>query len=152
MSAGRARYDRSRKSSRKKARITYRRSSEISVIAASSVRKTLATAHEMDMIGRIKDMTAADTPRHASRKEPTIAAGFVRGLLELAVVKGADRAELLALSGIEAEALHDQDARIPLARWVALMRIGSEASGDPALALHFGEAFDLADMSVLGLM
>jgi AraC-like DNA-binding protein len=35
---------------------------------------------------------------------------------------------------------------------VALMRIGSEASGDPALALHFGEAFDVADMSVLGLM
>jgi AraC-like DNA-binding protein len=107
----------------------------------------------MDMIGRIKGMTAADTPHHRPRAaEPTIAAAFASALLELAVAKGAGRRDLLERAGIEAEALQDREARIPFARWVALMRAGQEASGDPALALHFGEAFDMADLSVLGLM
>ena len=106
----------------------------------------------MEMIAGIKGMTAADTPRRSARASETIAAPFARALLELAVAKGAGRRELLERSGIAAEALDHRDGRIPLARWVALMRIGSEACGDPALALHFGEAFDVGDMSVLGLM
>jgi AraC-like DNA-binding protein len=107
----------------------------------------------MHMIGFIKGMTAADTSRRLPRTaEPTIAAPFVRALLELAAAKGADRRELLERTGIGEAALDDRDARIPLARWVALMRIGREACGDPALALHFGEAFDVGDMSVVGLM
>jgi len=32
------------------------------------------------------------------------------------------------------------------------MRAGQELTGDPALALHFGEAFDMADLSILGLI
>ncbi|MEA3066034.1 MAG: hypothetical protein QOJ27_2491 [Sphingomonadales bacterium] len=107
----------------------------------------------MDMIGRIKGMTAADTPRRRPRTaEPTIAASFASALLALAVAKGAGQRELLERSGIKAEALQDREARIPFARWLALMREGREAAGDPALALHFGEAFDMADLSVLGLM
>jgi AraC-like DNA-binding protein len=107
----------------------------------------------MDMIGHIKQMTRADTSRGASRTvEPTIAAGIVRALLELAVAKGADRAELIERCAIVEENLADLNARIPLAQWLTLLRVGSEVCGDPALALHFGEAFDIADMSVLGLM
>ncbi len=105
------------------------------------------------MIGFIKGMTASDTSRRSARTaEPSIAAPFARALLELAVGKGAGRRELLERTGIDEEALADQDSRIPLARWVMLMRVGSEACGDPALALHFGEAFDIGDMSVVGLM
>jgi AraC-like DNA-binding protein len=43
-------------------------------------------------------------------------------------------------------------AMIPLDLYVALMRAGQALSGDPALALHFGEAFDMAELSVVGLM
>jgi AraC-like DNA-binding protein len=107
----------------------------------------------MHMIGFIKGMTSADTSRRSTRiAEPTIAAPFARALLELAVAKGAGRRELLERSGIDEGALDDRQARIPLARWVALMRFGAQACGDAALPLHFGEAFDVGDMSVVGLM
>jgi AraC-like DNA-binding protein len=106
----------------------------------------------MEMIAGIKGMTAADTPRRPARIAETIAAPFVRALLDLAVARGAGRRDLLERSEIAAAALDDRDARIPLSRWVALMRIGGEACGDPALALHFGETFDVGDLSVLGLM
>jgi AraC-like DNA-binding protein len=106
----------------------------------------------MEMIAAIKGMTAADTPRRPARTRETIAAPFARALLDLAVAKGADRRALLDRSGIEAAALDDRDGRIPLADWIKLIRIGGEACGDPALALHFGESFDVGDMSVLGLM
>src|SRR5450432_941963 len=83
---------------------------------------------------------------------PTIAAGFARALLELAVSKGASREELVERSQIDQEQLRDQDNRIPFARYVALMRAGQELCNDPALALHFGEAFDIAELSIVGLL
>jgi len=104
------------------------------------------------MIGALKSMTAPDTPRpYRAAAEPTIAAGLARGLLEFAQAKGASRRTLLERSGIDEAALHDLDARIPLLQWLALMRAGIALSGDPALALHFGE-LDVAEMSVLGLI
>ena len=115
--------------------------------------RTLAFPGEMEMIAAIKDMTAADTPRRPTpAAEQTIAAPFARALLELAVAKGANRAELLERAGIDAAALEEMDARVKLRDWVMLMRAGREASGDAALALHFGEAFDVGDMSVVGLI
>ena len=84
--------------------------------------------------------------------EPTISAGFARGLIALAVSKGADRAALIERAGIDAAALEDQDNRISLTIYALLMRAGQELAGDPALALHFGEAFDIAELSILGLM
>jgi AraC-like DNA-binding protein len=84
--------------------------------------------------------------------EPTVAAGLARGLLELASRKGADRSVLLARAGLEAEDLADPDRRLPLSSYVALMRAAQELCEDPALALHFGEAFDMAELSILGLV
>lgn len=83
---------------------------------------------------------------------PTVAAGFARGLLELAVAKGAERRMLLDRAGLSAAMLDDQDARIPFARYVALMRAGKALSGDPALALHYGEAVDISEVSIVGLV
>lgn len=83
--------------------------------------------------------------------EPTVAAGFVRGLMELAVSKGASRQELAERSRIDPAELQDRDNRIPFAKYVALMRAGKELCNDPALALHFGEAVDLAEMSIVGM-
>jgi len=72
--------------------------------------------------------------------------------MELAVSKGADQAELAARSGISAEELQDVDRRIPLVNYVALMRVGKLLANDPALALHYGETNDMAQISVVGLI
>src|SRR6185437_358526 len=84
--------------------------------------------------------------------EPTIAAGFARALMELAAAKGADRKDLAARSGIALAELEDQDNRIAFAKYKVLMRAAQERTGDPALALHFGEAHGTAEMSIIGLM
>jgi len=91
-------------------------------------------------------------PRVKPAVRSTIAAGFVRALLELAVSKGASSAALLARSGIDPGVLADQDNRIALPRYIRLMRAGQELCGDPALALHFGEAFDMNELSIVGLL
>jgi AraC-like DNA-binding protein len=84
--------------------------------------------------------------------EPTVGAGYARGLLELAVSKGAGRAALLEQSGLAEADLQDQDGRVAFARYVALMRAGKALSGDPALGLHYGEAVNIADVSIVGLI
>jgi AraC-like DNA-binding protein len=84
--------------------------------------------------------------------ELTVAAGLARGLIELAVSKGA-RAEALAeRSGIDPADLADQDNRIPLEKYVALMRAAKVLCNDPALALHYGETNDMSRISVVGLL
>jgi AraC-like DNA-binding protein len=84
--------------------------------------------------------------------EPSISAGFVRALVDLAAARGADREALCRRSGIAAEDLADQDRRLPLACYTALMREAKAMTGDSALALHFGEAFDITELSIVGLM
>lgn len=84
--------------------------------------------------------------------EPTVGAGFARGLFDFAVRKGADRQALAAESGIDPAALTDQDARVPFRQYVALMRAARRLAGDPALALHYGEQVDIASISIVGLI
>lgn len=85
-------------------------------------------------------------------REPTLAGGYGRALMQLAVSKGASREALIGLSGIDPRLLEDQDSRLPLANYMALMRAGQALTGDAALALHFGEAFEIAEMSIVGLI
>ncbi len=87
----------------------------------------------------------------SSSRRPTVGAGYARGLLEFAVAGGAGRPELLEASGIAAADLDDQDGRVPFASYVALMRAAKRFTNDPALALHYGEAVPLAEVSVVGL-
>ncbi|HEX8921544.1 MAG TPA: AraC family transcriptional regulator [Pyrinomonadaceae bacterium] len=84
--------------------------------------------------------------------ELTIGAGVARALLELAVAKGASHETLAEQSGIHPAELQDQDNRIPFAKYVALMRAGKELCGDPALALHYGEAVEMDEISIVGLI
>lgn len=84
--------------------------------------------------------------------ELTVGAGFARGLLELAVSKGASRRTLAERSCIDIKDLEDQENRIPFVKYVALMRAAKELSNDPALALHYGEAVDIAKISIIGLI
>lgn len=82
----------------------------------------------------------------------TVAAGVARGLIDLAVSKGASRTALAARAGIDLRELEDQDNRIALPSYFALMRAGQELSNNPALALHYGETNDLAEVSIVGLI
>ncbi|MGH6950603.1 MAG: AraC family transcriptional regulator [Vitreimonas sp.] len=84
--------------------------------------------------------------------EATIAASFARSLLDFAVAKGADRGALLARSGIGEADWADEEQRLAFAKYMALMRAAKELTGDPALALHLGEAVDMADISIIGLI
>lgn len=84
--------------------------------------------------------------------EPTVGAGYARGLVELAATRGADRERLAAQAGVDLALLDDHDNRLPFPRYVALMRAAKALTGEPALALHFGEAFDLSELSILGLI
>jgi len=84
--------------------------------------------------------------------EPTIAAGFAKGFIDFAVSRGAPRNTLLARSKIRPDDLTDQDARLPLQAYTALMKEGVNCCGEPALALQFGEASTMAEMSIIGLI
>jgi AraC-like DNA-binding protein len=81
-------------------------------------------------------------------REQTISAGVVRALLELATSRGAERQALCDAAHIAPGELTDADNRIPFGRFVALMRAAKTLTNDPALGLHFGEAFDVAELSV----
>src|SRR6266568_3041024 len=83
---------------------------------------------------------------------PTIAAGYPRGFLDFAVSRGADRQMLIERSQIRLDDLKDQDNRIPLANYLALLKAGIELCNEPALSLLFGEAVRLQDISLVGLI
>jgi AraC-like DNA-binding protein len=83
---------------------------------------------------------------------PTISAGYPKALLDFAVSRGADRQTLLARSHIHPDELQNQDNRIPLANYLALLKAGIELSNEPALSLLFGEAVRLPDISIVGLI
>src|SRR5258706_3692712 len=83
---------------------------------------------------------------------PTIAAGYPRAFLDFAVSRGADRRILMERSQIRLEDLEDQDNRIALGNYLALLKAGIELCNEPALSLHFGEAVRLPDISIVGLI
>lgn len=82
----------------------------------------------------------------------TVSAGYAGALLDFAVTKGADRDVLLARARIAAADLADQDNRIPMDRYVTLMRAAKEETGDGALALHFSEGTRLESFTIVGLI
>ncbi len=90
----------------------------------------------------IKSMTA----------EFTVGAGFARGLLDFAVRKGATREALLAAVGLSGADLEDMTRRVPFHAYVALVRAAKVQTGDPALALHYGEQVDISAVSIVGLL
>lgn len=83
---------------------------------------------------------------------PTVGAGYARGLFEFAVSKGAQRAALAAAANIAPADLEDQDGRIPFTDYMRLMREAKAMTGEPALALFYGEAVNLSEISILGLV
>jgi AraC-like DNA-binding protein len=84
--------------------------------------------------------------------EPTVAASFANALFEFATSKGASRAALAHRSGLVPDGLADPEGRVPLEQYMALMRAGKALSGDAALALHFAEATNISELSIVGLI
>ncbi len=83
---------------------------------------------------------------------PTIGAGYPRALLDFAVSKGADRQLLLKRSGIRAEDLNQQDNRVSVSSYVELIKTAAELTNEPAIALQFGEAVRMQEISIVGLI
>ncbi|MPQ96096.1 AraC family transcriptional regulator [Thioclava sp. JE_KL1] len=82
--------------------------------------------------------------------QPMMAAGFVSALLDYAVERGAPRASLLTACGLDADDLSDQDNRVPIAAYQALIGSAMEATGDTALLLRHTLQSRLETMSVVG--
>ena len=83
---------------------------------------------------------------------PTVGAGYARGLVDFAVSKGAVREQLLERAQISSADLADLDNRIPVPRYVALIKVGAELTGEPALALQYGQAVRMQEISIVGLI
>ncbi|HUR83476.1 MAG TPA: AraC family transcriptional regulator ligand-binding domain-containing protein [Thermoanaerobaculia bacterium] len=84
--------------------------------------------------------------------DPTVAASAARALMDFAIAKGCALAQLVRRSGIDPAGLHDDERRIPLENYIALMRAAKELSGDPAFALHFGESDEGIERSFACMM
>ena len=82
----------------------------------------------------------------------TVSAGIVSGLSAFAASRGADLHALYARADVDLGALDDPDARLPLETYKTLLRAAQEMCADPALALHWGEAVDMAEVSIVGLI
>jgi AraC-like DNA-binding protein len=82
----------------------------------------------------------------------TVAMGIVSGLLEFAIGCGADGGKLIAAARIDPDQLGNPDARVPLDRYIDLMRAAKSATNDTALALKFSENVSVSEMSIVGLI
>ncbi len=102
------------------------------------------------MARRLDETAAGRRPR--ANRTPTIASSRVRAFLDFAIGRGASEPALLANADLSRAELAPPGARIPCEKLVAAMRAGGALCGDPALALHFGEAVDVADRSLGGLV
>ena len=95
-------------------------------------RTILPARARSGMTGR----TSILTPGDCRMSDQTMAAGFATAFLDYAVAEGAARSRLLAASGLTDEDLEDQDMRIPVASYHALIAAGIEATGDTSLLLR----------------
>ena len=84
--------------------------------------------------------------------DPSVSAGVITGFLDFAAARGADRAALTVNLRVDPDHLADRDNRVPFADYVAMVRAAKRLTGNDALALHYGEAVDLSDLSVVGMI
>ncbi|MFW2544955.1 AraC family transcriptional regulator [Primorskyibacter sp. 2E107] len=82
--------------------------------------------------------------------EQTMAAGFAAAFADYACGKGATRDTLLQHSGLTEDDLSDQDNRIPVASYQALIGAAIRQTGDTALLLRQTLDSRLETMSVVG--
>lgn len=79
-----------------------------------------------------------------------MAAGFAAAFAEFAANRGADRGALLLASNLTEADLSDQDNRIPIPAYHAMIAAGIMQTGDTALLLRHTFESDLETISVVG--
>ena len=79
-----------------------------------------------------------------------MAAGFASAFADYACTQGVDRAGLLALCGLSENDLSDQDNRIPVAAYQAMIGAAMQQTGDTALLLRHTLESRLETISVVG--
>jgi len=77
---------------------------------------------------------------------------MISGLIDFAIGRGADSANLVDRADIDENALENPDNRLPLRCYVDLLRAAQSMTADPALALHFSEEVGISKVSILGLI
>ncbi len=82
----------------------------------------------------------------------SVSAGYAGAMVDFAVARGADRAALVALAGVDPALAGGPDARVDFADFMALLRAAANATGDPAFALHFGAESQFHEISVVGMI
>lgn len=82
----------------------------------------------------------------------SVSARLANGLIEFAVGRGVRRGQLLTAAELTAGQLEKPDEHLPFETYVRLMRSAACLAGDPAFALHFGEAVDIREMSIAALL
>ncbi len=74
-------------------------------------------------------------PRRTTGSSPTVAIGFVTGILAGLGRTGLSSSELLEHAGIASYLIHQRNARVPVARYAALYRLINEQLDDEGFAL-----------------
>lgn len=82
--------------------------------------------------------------------DETMAAGFVSSFADYACKQGAKRDLLLSESGLTEEDLSDQDSRIPLRAYHALIGAAMQQTGDTSMLLRHSLSSQLEMISVVG--
>ena len=82
----------------------------------------------------------------------TVAASYVRALLDWAGQCGVPADELLNAAGLEADAVNRPGARFSFGVWAELFRQGERLSGDADFGLHVGEHIKPAHFNILGYL
>jgi len=82
----------------------------------------------------------------------TVAAGIVSELIKYSVSQGASEKQIFSDSGLSQAQLGDQDARIPMGKYQALVYSAIEQTKDAALPLRFSVSTDIRDFSIVGLI
>ena len=82
----------------------------------------------------------------------SVAAGIVSGLIKYSVSQGASEKQIFSDSGLSQSQLSDQDARIPMSKYQALVYSVIEQTEDAALPLRFSVSTDLRNFSIVGLI
>lgn len=83
---------------------------------------------------------------------PTMSAGYIKALLAFAAKSGADADRLAAAAPFSDTALQQQDDRVALSSYVALLDAAAIQCRDPAFALKFGAGMQLSEITIVGLI
>lgn len=83
-------------------------------------------------------------------KPPMISMEFVAGAIQAAIRSGVEQQTILRVAGLTVEDIADRNKKIPVRKFVKLLESAATLSQDDCFGLHFGLAYQLSDLGVLG--